>query len=186
MNILAKYILSPLIIMMSIQTFVCHASLSKLSELFEFSRLARQMSEQARLFVDPTYEVSNPESFYYTIMNERLKAEHPRCLIHSLVNTHLQLCEINRKNKNIAYTVFSPNDLNLFFIQAEESLMDLRDSDELQAQSELMINTIKTLKTMEPELFEYCFKFLYMRMLSENIKVDESFFIAYDLYPLNR
>ncbi len=186
MNILTKYILSPLIIMMSVQAFAYHAVAT--DELFEFSSLAKQMIVRARLLVDPTYRLSLEDSEDFQVVASMSKVN--KFLIEQIADAEIKICEMRRGEEKRVYTSFSLNDLNSFLARAEESIRELiycaDDQDHREARSELMISVMQTLKTMEPELFNYCFKSIYFKMYALLLPINDSFFYAYDLYPSKR
>ncbi len=172
MNILTKYILSSLMIMMSVQAFVCHADIIGT----EISIFSQKMSNQAKLLVDPTCESLNPEPPAGLLTTDQIQnILEP---IQKLTDESLNKYEIERQNENVEYATFSIEELDQFLGKASMAMILMANYPENE-QSELMIQSIKTLNTMEPELFTYCFKFMYMQMLSLGIEVSDSFFSEY-------
>ncbi len=135
-------------IMMSVQTCVCHANLAPA----ELSRGARQMSEQAPRLVNLTYEASNQESIDSGIMDdptmtEHLKSDHFKQLTQDLVDTYIKIGDIKIQHKNIAYTSSSLKDLDSLLLRTEKIKIEFIDfvKDHLQKQLAFMKNPRKDL-----------------------------------------
>ncbi len=194
MNIIKKHRLSFMLIMMSAQSFLCHANKTEDS----FAILADDMYNKAHLFVDHTYVITklNPE----ILQKDLTMTEHERYVKASLydffanimkpvaiLKAYVKKCDDNRRKKDITCQHFSSEKLSHFFFQAEQAIYrmhysyyDPKDKTDFiyepTEKSDAMKKVIKQLNTMQSPLFAYCLSFIYLKMKLRGIEAYYTFF----------
>ncbi len=193
MNIIKNHRLSFMLIMMSAQSFLCHAN--KIED--SFAILADDMYNKAHLFVDPTYVVAKPNPrIRETDFIDSLKKESTGSfdeLFATIVKPILSLreyvkkCDDNRRKKEITYQDFSSEALSHFLFQAEQAIYHIyypysnskEKTDFIDDSTEKldpMKEVMQTLNTMQSPLFAYCLSFIYLKMKSIGIDTSYTFF----------